>query len=208
MSDILTTANLRHAASRNWTCAEPEFRLSWIKLCSSDNCYTTAPCISEFGNITVTSLFPVQLLSNTTRTQDVHWTYIRRLRRLLRSSHSEVFYKKAVLRNFTKFTGKHLCQSLFINACNFAKKETLAQVFFCEFCKISKNTFSFRTPLVAAFIFWTPYVSSMASCVQEVVVCILELVAFGYGKTYLTFPSRKPAFSIIYVALKDLFFSF
>ena len=25
-------------------------------------------------------------------------------------------------------------------ACNFVKKETLAQVFSCEFCKISKNT--------------------------------------------------------------------
>ena len=25
------------------TCAEPEFRLSWVKLCSSDNHYTTAP---------------------------------------------------------------------------------------------------------------------------------------------------------------------
>ena len=30
------------------------------------------------------------------------------------------------------------------------KKETLAQVFSCEFCKISKNIFSYRTPLVAA----------------------------------------------------------
>ena len=27
----------------------------------------------------------------------------------------EVFYKKCVLRNFTKLTGKHLCQSLFFN---------------------------------------------------------------------------------------------
>ena len=27
----------------------------------------------------------------------------------------EVFYKKVVLRSFTKFTGKHLCQSLFLN---------------------------------------------------------------------------------------------
>ena len=26
-------------------------------------------------------------------------------------------------------------------ACNFIKKETLAQVFFCELCEISKNTF-------------------------------------------------------------------
>ena len=27
----------------------------------------------------------------------------------------EVFYKKAVLENFAKFTGKHLCQSSFFN---------------------------------------------------------------------------------------------
>ena len=26
-------------------------------------------------------------------------------------------------------------------ACNFIKKETLAQLFSCEFCEISKNTF-------------------------------------------------------------------
>ena len=26
-------------------------------------------------------------------------------------------------------------------ACDFIKKETLAQVFYCEFCKISKNNF-------------------------------------------------------------------
>ena len=30
-------ANLRYVASRFWTCAEPEFRFSWMKLCSSDN---------------------------------------------------------------------------------------------------------------------------------------------------------------------------
>ena len=35
-------------------------------------------------------------------------------------------------------------------ACNFIKKETLAQVFSCKFCEISKNTFSHRTPQVAA----------------------------------------------------------
>ena len=36
-------------------------------------------------------------------------------------------------------------------ACNFIKKEILAQVFSCEFCEISKNTFFYRTPLAAAF---------------------------------------------------------
>ena len=33
------------------------------------------------------------------------------------------------------------------------KKEALAQVFSCEFCEISKNTFSYRTPRVAASVY-------------------------------------------------------
>ena len=55
--------------------------------------------------------------------------------KISRSSRPKVFCKKGVLRNFTKFTGKHLCQSLFFNkvaglscrleACNFNKKESL-----------------------------------------------------------------------------------
>ena len=74
-----------------------------------------------------------------------------------RSSHLELFCKKCVLRNFAKVTGKHLCQSLFFNkivglACNFIKKETLAQVFPCEFCEVSKNTFPYRTVAVSGFI--------------------------------------------------------
>ena len=32
-----------------------------------------------------------------------------------RSSHTEVFRKKGFLKNFSKFTGKHLCQSLLFN---------------------------------------------------------------------------------------------
>ena len=51
-----------------------------------------------------------------------------------------------VTKNFTKCTGKHLCQSLLFNkvaggASNFIKKEILARVFSCAFCKISKSTF-------------------------------------------------------------------
>ena len=47
--------------------------------------------------------------------------------------------QKGVLRNFTKFQAR-----------NFIKKETLAQVFSCEFCKISENIFPYRTPSVTA----------------------------------------------------------
>ena len=35
-------------------------------------------------------------------------------------------------------------------ACNFIKKENLAQVFSCQFCEISKNNFSYKTTPVAA----------------------------------------------------------
>ena len=63
-----------------------------------------------------------------------------------RSSRPDVFCEKDVLRNFAKFTGKHLCQSLFFNkvasgACNLIKKETLAQVFPVNFSKFLRTYF-------------------------------------------------------------------
>ena len=44
-----------------------------------------------------------------------------------------------------------ICQNSQGNTCA-SKKETLAQVFSCQFCAISKNTFSYRTPSVAASV--------------------------------------------------------
>ena len=41
--------------------------------------------------------------------------------------------------------------SVFSNKVFFIKKESLAQVFFCKFCEIFKNSFFYRTSLVAAF---------------------------------------------------------
>ena len=66
---------------------------------------------------------------------------------------------KVLPRNFAKFTGKHLCKNLFYNkvaglrpeACNFIKIETLAQVFPCEFCEISLNTFFTKHLRTTAF---------------------------------------------------------
>ena len=52
--------------------------------------------------------------------------------------------EKGVLKNFAKFTGKHLCTSLIFNkvaGLNFIKTEALAQGFSCEFCEIFKHTF-------------------------------------------------------------------
>ena len=58
-----------------------------------------------------------------------------------------MFCKNGVLKNFAKFTEKHLCYSLFINKIaglrpeTLLKRETLAEVFACEFCEIFKNNF-------------------------------------------------------------------
>ena len=52
----------------------------------------------------------------------------------------EVFCKKGVFKNFIKFTG-NACVRVSFLLNNFIKKETLAQVFSCEFYEISKCTF-------------------------------------------------------------------
>ena len=57
--------------------------------------------------------------------------------------------KERGLKNYAKFTGKHLCQSFFWKeSCRpeawgflLYLKKTLVQVFSSEFCSISKNTF-------------------------------------------------------------------
>ena len=61
-----------------------------------------------------------------------------------RSNYQGCSVKKGVLRNFAKFPG----------ACNFIKKEALAQVFSSEFCEISKNTFVTEHVWEIAFGAW------------------------------------------------------
>ena len=51
-------------------------------------------------------------------------------------------------KNFEKFTGKQLCQSLFFKTCNLLKKKNWCRCFLVNFA-ISKSTF-YRTPLFAA----------------------------------------------------------
>ena len=69
--------------------------------------------------------------------------FVTKSRKKLISSRPDVFCKKDVLKNFSKFTRKHLCQSLFFN-------KVAGLVFSCEFWEISNNTFLYKTPLVAA----------------------------------------------------------
>ena len=67
----------------------------------------------------------------------------------VRSSHRRCSVRKGVLRNFVKFTGKHLCQSLFfdkvvgLRPATLLKKRLWHRCFpvSCEFYEISKITF-------------------------------------------------------------------
>ena len=66
---------------------------------------------------------------------------------MLRSSHPEVLCKKGVLRNFAKFTGKHLCQGLFLNKvadlrpATLLKKRLWHRRFTVNFAKFLKTPF-------------------------------------------------------------------
>ena len=53
-------------------------------------------------------------------------------------------------------------------ACNFIKKETLAQVFSCEFCKFSKNTFSYRAHSMTASINGQFKIVSLVVLMQQI----------------------------------------
>ena len=56
-----------------------------------------------------------------------------------RSNHPRCSIKKGDLQNFTKFTGKNLCQSLFqAEACNFINKRLWHRCFHVNFVKFSR----------------------------------------------------------------------
>ena len=89
---------------------------------------------------------------------------------LIQKQSSGDVLQKGILENFAKFTGKHLCQSLFFNKVAGLRPDigdtsvlaqTLAQVFTCEIRENFKNTFIYRTTLMAAsLISFAPFHST------------------------------------------------
>ena len=74
-----------------------------------------------------------------------------------RSSRPEGFCKKRlfleILQNSQENTCAWVSFLIKLQVCNFIKKETVAQVFSCDFCEISRNSFSYRTPPVSGGYF-------------------------------------------------------
>ena len=71
-----------------------------------------------------------------------------------RSSRPEVFCKKGVLRNFTKFTGKHLCQSLFFNKVAGLRPATLLKKRLWHRCFPVNFVKFLRTPFFIEHLWW------------------------------------------------------
>ena len=105
---------------------------------------------------------------------------------LVRSSHPEVFCNKGVLRNFAKFTGKHLCQNLFFNkvaglrptACIFIKKRLWHRYFHVNFEKF------LIAPFLIEHFWWLLLFSIISSCLSKVKVFPITL-------TWLSIFARK-----------------
>ena len=95
--------------------------------------------------------------------------------------------KKCVLKSFAKFTGKRLCQSLFLTKAesfNFIKKETLAQMLSCEYCEFFKNTF------------FTEYLSGRLLLFDQ--VCKEARVYFKQSMRVCNVPEYKFSFVLIF----------
>ena len=94
------------------------------------------------------------------------------------SSRPEVFCKKGVLSNFTKFTGKHLCQSLFFN----------------KVAGLRRNSYFYVTPKYHRLIFFSWKILK-TTITKKVIVCfykirwrkVLKVVAFVIFPTSITF---------------------
>ena len=105
----------------------------------------------------------------------------------------EVFCKKTVLKNFVKFTEKHQLRVSFLmklqaSACNLIQKETLAQVFPCEFCDF------YRKPLVAASRLYIYKTNVCIFCLTFFLNCTLldKIITIALS---MTCPSSQTSFS-------------
>ena len=99
---------------------------------------------------------------------------------MFRSNYPEVFCKRGFLINFAKFTGKHLCQSLFFNSsvlrlATLLKKSLWHMCFPVNFTKFLRTPFFYRTLPVAASEYYIP-----VSCSTVLALCTVILYVIYY----------------------------
>ena len=90
-----------------------------------------------------------------------------------RSSHQRCSLKRGALRNFTKFAGKRLCQSLWINlsrsqACNLLKKRLWRRCFHVSFMKFLVTFFTEHLSTSAS----VPWETNLPSYPRRLLICL------------------------------------
>ena len=102
-----------------------------------------------------------------------------------------MFYKKGVVRNFAKFTGKHLCQNLFFNKVAGLRAETL----------FKKRLWHRCFPVNFAKFLWTPFVTEHLWWLLLTTVNISDVCfwfkSFKEFKSDISF-SLKPLSSVLF----------
>ena len=95
------------------------FRSDLVIIVSSFEACTTYTAYTRFfiknTFISKTRLKLAKNQANTKQHPEAELLLFRIVHIIIRSSRLGLFSEKGVLRNFTKFTGKHVCQSLFFN---------------------------------------------------------------------------------------------
>ena len=85
-----------------------------------------------------------------------------------------------VFLNISQNSRKNTCDRVSFlvmpQACNFIKKETLTQVFSCEFSKVFKNNIFYKTPPVAASDFLP-----ICATILDLSFCFLIIIIFGFS---------------------------
>ena len=108
--------------------------------------------------------------------------WIRSRLRMSRSSHSHMFFKTGVLKNFAIFTGKHLCFSLFLIE---------LQAFF-------RSSFFYRIPPVVAFK-WRHYRTTHHYFDSSVFICRLDLFVPNVQIPYTLYPLKNIRKSYVFL---------
>ena len=86
------------------------------------------------------------------------------------SSCPGLLYKKGALKNFVQLTEKQLCRGRLLAksvVCNFLKKRISELVYFCEFCKIFKNTYFEEHQRATASGVWEPINNNFSFSAQK-----------------------------------------
>ena len=121
----------------------------WVMRKVSPFCYVfknVQEKLSLISNVQGTSPGTRDVVSYTTSV--FIWLFSDRKNKKPKYRSPEVFCKKGVLRNFTKFTGKHLCQSLFFKTAALLKKGLWHRCFPLNFVKF------LRTPFFIEHFWW------------------------------------------------------